>query len=156
MLRSKETSKQIIHNIETTKNKTVSDIPINDLNTNYNIKWIVDQILDYSANDSMVVCSNLRRTISTAIIALWKRFSNNNESIHILPSLQELGIHLNAQTPSKQIPKISEFEINSFNLNINQNQLINFYKNRLKIEDNVSNFGFKTLADHKNKEFIHL
>lgn len=94
--------------------------------------WVMDQLVDDS--DSIVCCSNLRRAISTAVIGLWQRFGVNNESIHILPALQELGMNVDTHTPvlSTDLPEPSDFELKSNKLNVNK--LIDFYQNRLTVE----------------------
>ena len=44
-----------------------------DLEMPLEIEWVLDQMVD-SLGDSIVVTSNLRRAISTAVIALWDRY----------------------------------------------------------------------------------
>ena len=81
---------------------------------------------------SMVVSSNLRRAISTAIISLWDRFNlNTNEKLHILPCLQEIGMGVDAMTindTTNNAPELSTFEIESQKLN--HQKLAHFYKTR--------------------------
>ena len=45
----------------------------NDLEMPLEIEWVLDQMVD-SLGDSIVVTSNLRRAISTAVISLWDRY----------------------------------------------------------------------------------
>ena len=75
------------------------------------MEWVLDQMIDAS-NNSIVVTSNLRRAISTAVIALWDRFGANKECVHILPCLQELGMNVDTHTPilEAEVPQVSNFE----------------------------------------------
>eukprot|EP01084_Bolivina_argentea_P288319 494827_1 len=100
------------------------------------MEWALDQMVD-SSNNSIVVTSNLRRAISTAVISLWDRFGVNSESIHILPCLQEIGMNVDTHTPilEEQIPEVSNFEKTSKKLNVQK--LTQFYRNRLCVEQSI-------------------
>ena len=72
-------------------------------------------VLLRSSKDSIVVCSNLRRAISTSIIAFWKRFEENkNESLYMLPCLQELGYGVDSISHSDTGKVAKESSINKF------------------------------------------
>ena len=105
------------------ENNDPNDMPLE-------MEWVLDEMVD-SGEESMVVCSNLRRAISTAIISLWDRFHlNQKEKLHILPCLQEVGMNVDTRTPNveAQTPELSSFEIDSKKLN--DKKLGDFYKNR--------------------------
>eukprot|EP01084_Bolivina_argentea_P248078 414968_1 len=83
-----------------------------------------------SSNNSVVVTSNQRCAISTAIIALWNRFDNNNECIYLSPCMQELGIGLNTSVSNNAtIPQLSNFE--KINPKLNVQEMNEFYIQRL-------------------------
>ena len=110
------------------------------------MEWVLDQMID-SSNNSIVVTSNLRRAISTAVISLWDRFGANKECIHILPCLQELGMNVDTHTPilESSIPEVSNFEKTSKKLNVNK--LTEFYSSRLVVEKENSFSGKKSLRE---------
>eukprot|EP00484_Ammonia_sp_Unknown_P017962 CAMPEP_0197025478 /NCGR_PEP_ID=MMETSP1384-20130603/5802_1 /TAXON_ID=29189 /ORGANISM="Ammonia sp." /LENGTH=857 /DNA_ID=CAMNT_0042454011 /DNA_START=130 /DNA_END=2703 /DNA_ORIENTATION=+ len=118
-----------------------------DLEMPLELEWVLDQMVD-SSNSSVVVTSNLRRAISTAVIALWDRFGANKECIHILPCLQELGMNVDTHTPilEEQVPEVSNFEKTSKKLNVNK--LTEFYQTRLKVEQANQSFGKKSLREN--------
>eukprot|EP01084_Bolivina_argentea_P116865 207582_1 len=119
-----------------------------DLEMPLEIEWVLDQMMSKNnVNNSIVVTSNLRRAISTAVIALWDRFGSNEEYIHILPCLQELGMNVHAHTPivEAQLPQVSNFEKTSKKLNVNK--LTQFYSSRLVIEKSNISFGKKGLRE---------
>jgi len=117
-----------------------------DLEMPLEMEWVLDQMID-SSNNSIVVTSNLRRAISTAVIALWDRFGANKECVHILPCLQELGMNVDTHTPvlETQVPEVSNFEKTSKKLNVQK--LTEFYGSRLKVEQAMGSFGKKSLRE---------
>jgi len=117
-----------------------------DLEMPLEIEWVLDQMVD-SLGDSIVVTSNLRRAISTAVIALWDRFSTTKECIHILPCLQELGMNVDTHTPilEAQVPQVSSFEKTSKKLNVQK--LTEFYGSRLKVEQALGALGKKSMRE---------
>mmetsp|Transcript_6473 Transcript_6473/g.5716 ORF Transcript_6473/g.5716 Transcript_6473/m.5716 type:complete len:680 (+) Transcript_6473:943-2982(+) len=117
-----------------------------DLEMPLEMEWVLDQLIDAS-NNSIVVTSNLRRAISTAVIALWDRFGANKECIHILPCLQELGMNVDTHTPilESSVPEVSNFEKTSKKLNVQK--LTEFYSSRLKVEQAMGSFGKKSLRE---------
>lgn len=117
-----------------------------DLEMPLEMEWVLDQMIDAS-NNSIVVTSNLRRAISTAVIALWDRFGANKECVHILPCLQELGMNVDTHTPilEAQVPQVSNFEKTSKKLNVQK--LTEFYSSRLKVEQAMGSFGKKSLRE---------
>merc|ERR1719242_761629 len=110
------------------------------------IEWVLDQMVD-SLGDSIVVTSNLRRCISTAVISLWDRFSTTKEYIHILPCLQELGMAVDAHTPilEAQVPQVSTLEKEYKKLNVSK--LTEFYNTRLRVEQDLGALGKKSMKE---------
>jgi len=110
------------------------------------------QVLDtiVTGRDSIVCCSNLRRTISTATLSLWRRFARNKEKLYILSSLQEIGIGVDTRTSLKagEVPEPSNFELQSDILN--PASLKQFYQTRI---DAVGNFGPKNEGVEVNAKF---
>jgi hypothetical protein len=64
------------------------------------------------AKSCVVVSSNLRRSISTAVLGFWDRLSDQEEKIVILPCLQEITHNPDAMviTPPYQQPPLSSIE----------------------------------------------
>lgn len=62
-----------------------------------------------SSDRSIVVCSNLRRCISTALICMWDRLARNEERVMMIPALQEATINPDglAITPAGRHPRES-------------------------------------------------
>jgi len=110
------------------------------------IEWVLDQMVD-SLGDSIVVTSNLRRAISTAVISLWDRFSTTKECIHILPCLQELGMNVDTHTPilEAQVPQVSTLEKEYKKLNVSK--LTEFYNSRLRVEQALGALGKKSMRE---------
>jgi len=129
----------IANQVETVEEQDELEMPLE-------MEWVLDQMVD-SSNNSIVVTSNLRRAISTAVIALWDRFGANAECVHILPCLQELGMNVDTHTPilEAQVPQVSNFEKSSKKLNVQK--LTEFYQNRLKVEQTMDSFGKKSLRE---------
>mmetsp|Transcript_54511 Transcript_54511/g.90368 ORF Transcript_54511/g.90368 Transcript_54511/m.90368 type:complete len:920 (-) Transcript_54511:311-3070(-) len=127
-----------VENVETSMTENL-EVPLD-------LEWTLDQLIDSSSN-SIVVTSNLRRAISTAVIALWDRFGANMEPIHILPCLQELGMNVDTHTPimEAETPEVSNFEKTSKKLNVPK--LTEFYRDRLKVEQSMGSFGKKSLRE---------
>lgn len=48
------------------------------------------KVINAATGSSLVVCSNLRRCISTALICVWDRLSRTEEKVVMLPFLQEM------------------------------------------------------------------
>eukprot|EP01084_Bolivina_argentea_P170220 294954_1 len=118
-----------------------------DLEMPLDMEWVLDQMVDSSSN-SIVVTSNLRRAISTAVIGLWDRFGANKECVHILPCLQELGMNVDTHTPilDAEVPQVSNFEKTSKKLNVNK--LTSFYSSRLVVEQQGL-MGKKSLTENE-------
>ncbi|ETW53725.1 hypothetical protein PFUGPA_03599 [Plasmodium falciparum Palo Alto/Uganda] len=57
---------------------------------NLNLKDHID-ILNNKKYDSVLLCSDLRRTISSCFISFYNRINKNNEDIYVLNSLQEIS-----------------------------------------------------------------
>ena len=77
-------------------------------------------VLLQSTPNSVVVCSNLRRAISTAIICLWHRFeSNKNESLFMMPCLQEIGNGVDSVSHSNVDKFAKQSHLNKFVQGIN-------------------------------------
>eukprot|EP01084_Bolivina_argentea_P008441 15807_1 len=72
-------------------------------------------VLIKSSSDSIVVCSNLRRAISTGIISLWHRFeSNKKENLYMIKCLQELGYGVDSISHNDTDKVAKESTINNF------------------------------------------
>ena len=85
------------------------------------------------------------------MIALWDRFNNDKDArIHLLPGLQELGT--NGAISETQIPTLSQFERESRKFYIQK--LIEFYKERLIMEQEIQSFGQKSLEEDQNLECL--
>ncbi|KYN95707.1 hypothetical protein PGSY75_1409600 [Plasmodium gaboni] len=57
---------------------------------NLSLKDHID-ILNNNKYESVLLCSDLRRTISSCFISFYNRINKNNEEIHVLNSLQEIS-----------------------------------------------------------------
>jgi len=118
-----------------------------DLTTSYNDFPVdIPEILEmmYTPTDnSVMVASNLRRAISTAVIAFWKRFTSrgSQEKLYILSCMQEFGPAADTQTELKEneTPQASQHEIKCGLLD--SERLNEFYGRRL---DGTYNYGNKT------------
>ncbi|SOV18704.1 conserved Plasmodium protein, unknown function [Plasmodium sp. gorilla clade G2] len=104
-----ETQQKILRNVKsyiTYDNNNVDDINNkNDNNHNnnnnkdeYNHEEIINlslkdhiDILNNNKYESVLLCSDLRRTISSCFISFYNRINKNNEEIHVLNSLQEIS-----------------------------------------------------------------
>eukprot|EP01083_Nonionella_stella_P011307 32152_1 len=72
-------------------------------------------VLITSSDDSIVVCSNLRRAISTAIMGLWHRFTaNKEENLWMVSCLQELGYGVDSISHNDTEKVAKESQINAF------------------------------------------
>jgi len=118
-----------------------------ELKTSYNdfpvdIPEILEMLYTPTEN-SVVVASNLRRAISTAVISLWKRFTSrgSQEKLYIVSCLQEFGPAADTQTELKEneTPQASQHEIQCGLLD--SDRLNEFYRQRL---DGTHNYGNKT------------
>eukprot|EP01084_Bolivina_argentea_P257347 433568_1 len=116
-----------------------------NINININIKMDIPYILDILTGKNLkskIVCSNLRRAISTCVLSLWNRLClNNNEKIYILSCLQEIGINVDTHTfhSPHVVPQVSNFEKISKNLNFEK--LNEFYSTRI---ETIYNYGTKS------------
>lgn len=73
------------------------------------------------SNETIVVCSNLRRAISTAIIALWDRFeADKSAKLYMVPCLQELGRNVDSISQQDTDKAAKESQLNSWVKGINQ------------------------------------
>jgi len=118
-----------------------------ELNKSYNdFPMDVPEILEMlytPTENSVMVASNLRRAISTAVIAFWKRFTarGSSEKLYILSCLQEFGPAADTQTELKEneTPEASQHEIQCGLLD--SERLNEFYRGRLA---GMYNYGNKT------------
>jgi len=125
----------------------MNSVQSKDLSTSYNDFPVdIPEILEmmYTPTDnSVMVASNLRRAISTAVIAFWKRFTSrgSQEKLYILSCLQEFGPAADTQTELKEneTPQASQHEIKCGLLD--SERLNEFYRGRL---DGTYNYGNKT------------
>lgn len=62
---------------------------------------------------SLIVSSNLRRSLSTALIGFWERLRRTKEKIKILSSLQEVTFNVDGIALSRayEVPELSETEV---------------------------------------------
>lgn len=78
-------------------------------------------VLMQSTKDSIMICSNLRRAISTSIISFWQRFeSNKKEKLFMLDCLNELGYGLDSISKSDSQSVAKESSINNFVKGLNK------------------------------------
>mmetsp|Transcript_35998 Transcript_35998/g.101352 ORF Transcript_35998/g.101352 Transcript_35998/m.101352 type:complete len:441 (-) Transcript_35998:9-1331(-) len=91
---------------------------------------------DKDVDNSVIVCSNLRRAIATAALGLQSRVQKTNEKIHILSCLQEISrnVDANAIAPPKNIP----------DLHVINHRMFSGYTPE-KLFDASLNFGQKSL-----------
>ncbi|ORC91972.1 uncharacterized protein TM35_000041860 [Trypanosoma theileri] len=71
--------------------------------------------VSYDVDTSLIVCSNLRRAMETAVIGMGPRISSTNERILIDSSLQEGSRNIDAQTLSTEKGKIIPCKIGRYN-----------------------------------------
>ncbi|RNF11454.1 hypothetical protein TraAM80_00900 [Trypanosoma rangeli] len=67
--------------------------------------------ISFDANTSLVVCSNLRRAMETALVAMKPRISSTRERILVDSSLQECSRNIDAQTLSTERGKLVPFKM---------------------------------------------
>ena len=74
-----------------------------------------------ASKSSVVVCSNLRRAMSTALIGLQDRLKTSNEKVYMLSCLQEISRNIDANCISEKytVPDMHGVEksLNSWNFN---------------------------------------
>eukprot|EP01083_Nonionella_stella_P099426 279569_1 len=111
---------------------------------NHDVPIDIASILDILIGKNMksiIVCSNLRRAISTCVLSLWNRLrSNTTEKIYILSCLQEIGINPDTHTHTSQfqVPHVSNFEM--MHEHLDAKALNDFYSKRI---ETVYNYGNK-------------
>ncbi|KEG13013.1 hypothetical protein DQ04_01271130 [Trypanosoma grayi] len=71
--------------------------------------------ISYDSNTSVVVCSNLRRAMETAVIGLGPRITSTQEKILIDSALQEGSRNIDAQSLSTEPGKIIPCKIGKYN-----------------------------------------
>ncbi|KAH9601885.1 hypothetical protein LSM04_009221 [Trypanosoma melophagium] len=71
--------------------------------------------ISYDVDTSLIVCSNLRRAMETAVIGMGPRISSTNEKILIDSSLQEGSRNIDAQTLSTERGKIVPCKMGKYN-----------------------------------------
>ena len=108
-------------------------------NVPINIQSILDILIGKNI-PSKIVCSNLRRAISTTVLSLWNRLRFSTEKIYILSCLQEIGINVDTHTQTEQfqVPQVSNFEMMTENLDAKA--LNDFYSKRI---ETIYNYGDK-------------
>ena len=116
------------------------DNNLKDENDNYyNVPMDISSIMDILIGKnvpSKIVCSNLRRAISTCVLSLWHRLKFTTEKIYILSCLQEIGVNVDTHTHTEkfQVPQVSNVEMMSKNLDTKA--LNDFYSNRIETKYN--------------------
>lgn len=128
-----------------TSNHTEDIDNLKDENNNYyNVPMDISSIMDILIGKnvkSRIVCSNLRRAISTCVLSLWHRLRFTTEKIYILSCLQEIGVNVDTHTHTAQfqVPQVSNFEMMSENLD--SKTLNDFYSTRI---ETIYNYGSKS------------
>jgi len=119
------------------------------VSTENRLLHIVNNTENIDIDPSIIVSSNLRRSLSTAVIALNERIKRTEEDIHVHHSLQEISRNPDtlSLTPAKLQPHASWIE-HGYSLDIPKT-----YEKQLHVEGNTGNKTASSTGKKRLHEF---
>ncbi|SPJ12493.1 conserved Plasmodium protein, unknown function [Plasmodium sp. DRC-Itaito] len=147
-------------NLQNVKNHITHDHDDNDTTNNRNYNYLNDEynheeiinlnlkdhidILNNNKYDSVLLCSDLRRTISSCFISFYNRINKYNEDIYVLNSLQEISRNPDCVPLMKYYNKYVTTDIEKF-LHKDVEKL---FKKNIKFNKNFTRNSFLDTLDY--------